>query len=108
MRSGLRKFVAAFVLVWALGDLSVPGFCKTDIPDFGVPQSSSVSVQSSVFHQQQSQSSVEDDCFCCCAHITPSSPVVLSTIAIAIADWPAYVVEKPREFSSSLYHPPRS
>lgn len=109
MHLTLRKFVAVFVLIWALGDLSVPGLCQTDLPDFGAPQATSVSAQSSVSnHEQQSQSSVEDDCFCCCTHIAPSSPVVLSTLPIALADWPVYVTERPREFSASLYHPPRS
>lgn len=108
MHSRVRKFVALFVLIWALGDLSMPGLCRTDLPDFGAPQSTSVSAQPSVSHQQQSQSSVEDDCFCCCPHVAPASPVSLSATAITLADWPAYVTEKPREFSSSLYHPPRS
>jgi hypothetical protein len=108
MHSGVRKFVALFVLVWALGDLSVPGLCRTDLPDFGTAQPVSVSAPASASHQQQYQSSLEDDCFCCCSHVAPTSPAALSEVAIAVADWPAYVTEMPREFSSSLYHPPRS
>ena len=108
MQSALRKLVAVFVLVWALGDLGVPGLCQTDFPDFGAAQSTLVSAQRNVSHQQQSESFGEDDCFCCCSHIAPATPVALSEGAIAVADWPEYVIEKPREFSSSLYHPPRS
>ena len=108
MHLTLRKFVAVFVLIWALGDLSVPGLCQTDLADFGGLQPTSVSAQRNASHQQQSQTSGEDDCFCCCSHVAPATPVALSEGAIALADWPEYVIEKPREFSSSLYHPPRS
>ena len=108
MYSRLRKFVTLFMLIWALADLSVPGLCQTDFQDFRAPQAISVSAQSTVSHQQQSQSSVEDDCFCCCSHIVASNPVALNALSTGIADWPTYVVAKPREYSSSLYRPPRS
>ena len=108
MHSLLRKTVAVLVLAWALGDLSVPGLCQTDFPDFGAAQSTSISAQSTVSHRQQSQSAVEDDCFCCCTHVAPATPVAVAAAAVAVADWPEYVTEGPRQFSSSLYHPPRS
>lgn len=108
MHSRLRKFVTVFMLIWALADLSVPGVCKIDVPDLANPQSLSVSVQPSVSQHQQSQTSVEDDCFCCCSHVAPTNAVALADVAIAVTDWPPYVTEKPREFSTSLYRPPRS
>jgi len=30
MAEGFRKFVAAFVLLWAFADLSIPGLCQAD------------------------------------------------------------------------------
>ena len=108
MHSILRKTVAVLVLAWALGDLTVPGLCQTDFPNFGAAKSTSISAQSTVFHQQQSQSAVEDDCFCCCTHVAPTIPVAMTGLAIAVAEWPPFLIEKPRASSSSLYHPPRS
>ena len=108
MYSGKRKFVALVVLVWALFDLTVPGVCQTDFPDFRSSQPISVSAQSSVSHQQQSQTAAEDDCFCCCSHVAPTTPVTMTGLAIAVAEWPPFLVEQPRASSSSLYHPPRS
>ena len=69
MHSGLRKLVGIFLLLWAVMDLSVPGLCETDAPDFGALQTTAASAAPSINQQQQSQTSLEDDCFCCCAHV---------------------------------------
>lgn len=108
MYSGLRKLVGVLLLLWTVLDLSVPGMCKTDVPDFSSTQTTSVSGTPSVDQQQQSQMSLEDDCFCCCAHVAPSRSVMLATPGSTVTDWPSYVIETPREFASSLYHPPRT
>jgi len=77
-----RRLVSVLILSWALLDLTVPGFCETETDTHNVPAQSqesqvcslkspepSISVESSPVVPESCEG---DDCWCCCAHVTPT------------------------------------
>jgi hypothetical protein len=76
----MYRFVAIFFLLWTLTDLSVPEVCMAD---FDAPASlAGASTEQPVLatspqrHDSGSPSvpyQPDDDCFCCCSHVLPSS-----------------------------------
>lgn len=110
MRQSWRKFVVIAFFAWVLVDLTIPSICSAE--EFNPPLSGATSAVAAVTpdspSQQQSSPAAEDDCFCCCSHISPSTSPALVTLEVATPDWPPATIEHPRDFSFSLYHPPRS
>lgn len=111
MRQDWRKLVAITFLVWVLADLLVPGVCNAEAvnaPD-GIASAASVTaVTNSGPSPQRSAPTAEEDCFCCCSHVSPATVPAVVTLENTRRDWPPLQVEAPRELSFSLYHPPRS
>ena len=90
MPARTRKMVAAFVLLWALADLTVPGLCQADDNKVNsadslllwepqgkqpLPSLSTAGIPSS------DPDGAPDECFCCSPYASPAS--VFSTYASA-------------------------
>lgn len=111
MRQSWRKLVVITFLVWVLADLLVPGICNAEVvnlPDGGGPAASVTAVANSGTSSQRPAPAAEEDCFCCCSHVTPATVPAVVTLENTHQDWPPLQVGAPRELSFSLYHPPRS
>ena len=109
MNVGWRRIASLLILLWAVVDMSVPSLCQADSGFFPVPQqqSTTVSVDQNRDSQPASPSN-EDDCFCCCSHVSPTPHFELSTIASrqeGVAPDPAIHL---REYAEPHYHPPRA
>lgn len=123
-RVSWSRWVAVFLLLWGVCDLTVPGICKTDFTDL---QAIAVQTQGSSHGNgshpqvlqvmQQSQdpmsspavpNSDSDDCWCCCSHIvTPHSGIALIAFHNA-SDSPLPVREEaPTWRASELFQPPK-
>jgi hypothetical protein len=92
----MYRVVAIFFLLWTLADLTVPQVC---LADFDTP-ANGAGVSNGAYHQ-------DDDCFCCCSHVMPSSFVLIERLK------PLSSVEKqndgvvPNRPTSAPFHPPR-
>lgn len=78
---GCRKIVAAFVLIWALADMTVPGLCQADDNRVDpvdsllllVSQEQTPPAWSSAGLPLPSQDGAPDECFCCSPYACPTS-----------------------------------
>jgi hypothetical protein len=81
MAGKVRKIVAAFVLIWALADLTVPGLCQAD--DNKIDPTDTLLSQD--FQEQKAlrdwaatqtplpaQDDTRDECFCCSPYASPT------------------------------------
>lgn len=103
-----HRVVALVILLWAVVDMAVPSLCEAD-SGFLIPltqQQSSMSVDSDK-SSQPADPAHEDDCFCCCSHISPTPHFEFTTVAFS----EEYAATTPRlhllEFAEPHYHPPR-
>jgi hypothetical protein len=76
----MYRFVAIFFLLWTLTDLSVPQLCMADSDApasvAGASSHPLILATSPKSHDDGSSSvpfQQDDDCFCCCSHVLPSS-----------------------------------
>lgn len=105
----VRKTVAIVLLLWTAIDIAVPNLCASDralIPD---AQLIMTSAQPSASHDSPGSRFIsDDDCFCCCSHIVPTSHFVMAT-SLQVAPAEAEVAcSRTDGLPTSLYHPPRS
>ncbi len=110
MRQSWRKLVAITFLAWVLADLLVPGVCRAEavsLPDGSAP-AVSVTAVTDAGSSQQSSTPSQEDCFCCCSHVTPSAMPAAVALETTRPEWPPSRVEAPEDLSFSFYHPPRS
>jgi len=113
-----RKTAAAFMLIWALMDMSVPGVCQND--DLESSPSNIQTVQpakaittatiqafSSAPNDTPSDRSGPEDCFCC-SYVTPTPVFSLPGQAILESYGHSDPLGHQLEYSTFFYHPPRS
>jgi hypothetical protein len=107
-----RKFVAITFLLWALTDLLVPGVCKAETPtlqaESSVASVTSVSSAKSSSEHESAPLSNDEDCFCCCSHVTPAQIPAVVALQKTHQDRTPVAVESPKDFAFAFYHPPRS
>ena len=102
------KYLAGFLLLWALVDLTVPMVCQTDVVEFPAVQTAAGTALQKPQDGNSPQQYYEDDCFCCCSHIIPAPHVVLTAALVSVpADFPAEP-GKIDGIAQAHYHPPRS
>ena len=92
----MYRVVAIFFLLWTLADLTVPQVCMAD---FDAP-ANGAGASNGAYHQ-------DDDCFCCCSHVMPSSFVLierLKTVSPAERETDGIVPYRP---IGTPFHPPR-
>ena len=107
----MKRTVAVALLLYALADLAVPGFCHGD--DTIPPLSPSNPVQTVQVEQRDGElpttppAADMDNCFCCSWHTMPSVATMLAApIDVAIANLfpsPVYF----RLLADPFFHPPR-
>ena len=114
----VRKLVSISLLLFALVDLGVPGICKADVPTANDPVSSAYPqarlwqagethltiLRSPVEH---SNSSDEDQCFCC-SHVVLCSQLAFLPEYTALGDVSKLRAEGLLGYSAPPHHPPRS
>lgn len=108
MNRRLIKAISFFLLLWAVADLTVPGFCRTD----GVNLPEVSSHRGVVLKKRPTSDSGppadEDDCFCCCSHIIHSPYFALEPGSLTVfVDLPD-TLSQPDSVSFPLFHPPRA
>jgi len=119
MSFGWRGFTAAFIVLWAMMDLTVPGVCQSDdleatlASTLSVHQAVPVSGTNAISDTPTDNSPAQDrpgpeDCFCCSSHIAPSAVFHVSALALFMAIERPYSIGSPHDFSSFLYHPPEA
>jgi hypothetical protein len=105
MNRHVIRYVAVVLLVWAVLDICVPGFCRTDGVHF---ESSPVSIVANSSHPTvPAGAPCGDDCFCCCSHVMHSPCVVLPNNSSDIAFHGQGLPGDPRLMPASLFRPPR-
>lgn len=120
LKPSVRKVIAAMVLLWGLGDLSIPGWCQTDDQkgrSLPVHSASAVSSQDAVADVSQSavvgvdvQQPAPDhdaDSWSCCGHVSPTVPFKISALDAIASLSPDLLLPRPREFAAAPYHPPK-
>ncbi len=118
-----QTWIASFLLLWTLADLSVPGLCQSDndgsqdaqaLSQFasaaqpGQQTASLTQVRMASNPEQRSTPSSQEDCFCCCAHIVPSPHFYVATFQRAAQALTFYHFNQVTAAATPLYHPPRS
>ena len=103
------RAVALLILLWAVVDMSVPSLCQTD-RDFQFPpfQQQTTGVVGVDRGQPPATPDPEDDCFCCCPHISPAPHFELARFSSS-EHWEAVQSQlRLLDLPQLLYHPPRS
>ena len=107
-QNGWRKYFVLFFLAWALVDMAVPSLCRAEGPGLPGP---TTALATSALHSQNgtipAQPQDDDDCFCCCAHIYPSSPVLLAVAPLSLNLEAEAPVAHGFDLASLIPHPPR-
>lgn len=102
------RVVAAFLILWALADLTVPGICGTDAPLPSTQTTTALSAVPAGNASRSQESNREDDCFCCCTHIVPAPHSELSASLVDQGDLFSFAERGPHVYLSTPYPPPRS
>jgi hypothetical protein len=114
-----RRFIAGFIVLWAMMDLTVPGVCQSDDLEATLATSLSahkaspitgmndVSTAPSNNSPDQDQPG-PDDCFCCSSHIAPTAVFHVSALVSFMGIERPYSIRAPQDFSPFLYHPPKA
>src|SRR5581483_7050208 len=88
-----HKVVVILILSWAVVDNCVPGFCLADSPPAGTGthavinrSSTPASLGTTINKNDRRQDNgapepVDDDCFCCSAHVMPAPHFMISDSA---------------------------
>jgi len=108
----IKRALAAALLLYALVDLAVPGFCHGEdtIPPLSAsnPMTTKQVEQTGGEMPAPSPASEKDDCFCCCWHTMPSVAMLIAApIHVAIT----YPTPPPVHFRllvDAFFHPPRA
>lgn len=125
----VRRVVTLALLLWAFGDLAVPGWCQTDA-GAETPLAVSLAASRSLHDhadgvcrvetqshdsaprvdaaQPSSQETGEEDCWCCCSHITPAGNSALVNVDLVDRTVDAAPPRLAGGVTPLLYHPPRA
>lgn len=71
-RQRWEKPVAMLLLLWVAVDLFVPGICHAEEMESSLAQVAVTVSLPGAGSDHGTRLDYEDDCFCCCSHITPS------------------------------------
>ena len=98
------KFVALFMLAFALFDVCTPEPCAAQVL---LPSQSQTQIQAQHEGGSGESCQFEEDCFSC-AHFTPGTSFVLAPVAIVSFTEPALFVPPLDGTPLIPYHPPRA
>jgi hypothetical protein len=114
-----HKFMAGFILLWAMMDMTVPGLCQSDdleaTPFFSQAQTPVTSNNGAVSvtasdrtNNSSSDQSIPEDCFCCCSHVAPTGFFHASVLFTFVGFERPYSLGSLRNFNTFLYRPPKA
>lgn len=120
-----KRILVVAMLTWAMLDLLVPGLCAgeaTPVAGHGsacglaaelvacAPDEAGLQVTaaSKPLDEDNSSSIGEDDCWCCCSHISPSKDFQLAALPVVAGNDLTPTGELYQGWFSLLPHPPRS
>ena len=112
-----RKLMAAFIVLWAMMDLTVPGVCQSDdleatlatsLSAHKAPLTGTNTVSTPTDNSPDQDQPGPEDCFCCSSHIAPTAVFHVSALVSFMAIERAYSIGSPHDFSPFLYHPPKA
>ncbi len=100
--------IALGLLVLASFDLGLPGLCNTEQAGDAFQLTVGWEGTTKDFGRTDDDAPVQDDCFCCCAHLlTPLGPPVMGALAVeSLVASPLVDVSRGR--ADALFHPPRA
>ena len=104
----LSRFVALVLLLWTAVDLSIPSICRAEDPASNLGQGTSFVQRHDTQFSQTPSFQDDDDCFCCCSHIVPSSHFTADAEAHAVSSTAGVRESQIDQSPRSLFHPPRS
>src|SRR6266404_9213802 len=106
LRHKLIRGFAAFLIVWVIADLSIPGFCPFDdpIPSFA-QASQTLSVSAFTSNPAQSQG---EGCFCCSPQVTPPALSEYAALLMPTKLPLSNIPSGPSGIRLQVFHPPRS
>jgi hypothetical protein len=104
----ISRFVALLLLLWTAVDLSIPSICRGEDPGSNMGQGASVVQRQDTDLSQPPGFQDDDDCFCCCSHIVPSSHFMADAEAHAVSSTAVLCESQIDQYPRSLFHPPRS
>jgi hypothetical protein len=118
MLSRWRKLLAAFIVLWAMMDLTVPGVCQSDDLETSLASAlavmhtaapaAGVSGVSNTPSDNNPDRPGPEDCFCCSSHIAPTSVFHVTVLYSFLAFQQPYSLGSPHDFSPFFYHPPKA
>jgi hypothetical protein len=119
----LRRGIAIFLLAFAFFDLSIvdvffPQLCGDEqvssssaspgeAPEKIANEKLSIRSHDSQQTQDSSQSSIDEDCFCCCSHIIPGVIVNVADMNGAPQPHDPRIASLPSSPPHGAFHPPR-
>jgi hypothetical protein len=111
MSTPLKKMVAKGMLLYALLCFAAPDTCRGD-DAISTPLGSTGPVQEQVLitdntAPSRSQALDQDDCFCCCSHIVPSSATVEFVMFEGVSASPVSMPSYSQLLADPFFHPPR-
>ncbi len=107
-----KRTVAITLLLYALADFTVPGFChgddaiSTPLVSTGLTREQATNADGSA--PSSSQAVGQDDCFCCCWHIVPTATSLAIGIIEAGFAGPLAVPSYFQLLADPFFHPPRA
>lgn len=133
--ASFRRIVALAVLLWGAADLAIPGWCQVgdevatrraiaevsrtpgtlarsdapavcriEKPAFTTQRLTSMLAADS----QQQQLQPEDDCWCCCSHVSPTTNFASTHVERVMSDEYLAEAHAVAGILSLQYHPPRA
>ena len=119
----LRRGVAVFLLAFVFFDISIvdvffPQLCGDEQSSVSVinrvgsaekiaHERLSIQKDNSQPNQDLSQSSIDEDCFCCCSHIIPGVSVNVAVLNDALQPYDPMGTSLPSSPPQGAFHPPR-
>lgn len=103
-----QRPVVMLLLVWVAVDLFVLGVCHTEEMKSPVVQAAITVSLPGTGNDHGTRLDYEDDCFCCCSHITPSPYFELNDAESLSPANVAISLGLPLGSVETIPHPPRS
>lgn len=101
-----RRTVALVLLLWVFADLGMQGSCCQENQPSPV-LANDFALASAQDGKESATPTANEGCICCCTHILPARHSELGDGTAISHEVPLRVVESPRGFNVSVYHPPR-
>lgn len=104
----ISRFIALALLLWTAVDLSIPSICRAEDSSWNLGQNTGIAQRHEGQVSQAPGFQGDDDCFCCCSHIVPSSHFAVNAEARVVSSTTVPRSHQIDQDPRSLFHPPKS